>query len=158
MPRIPTNAIAARTERTRWFLDEEFTFPQLAAQAGKIIRAGGRVGVGAHGQLQGLGYHWEMWALASGGLTSLEVLTAATRHGAEIIGVAQDVGTIREGKLADLIVLKEDPLEDIRNTTSLRYVVKNGELYDADSLDRLLPVARPLPAQWWWDSGPEAGR
>jgi imidazolonepropionase-like amidohydrolase len=86
----------------------------------------------------------------------MEVLTAATRHGAEIIGVAQDVGTIREGKLADLIVLKENPLEDIRNTTALRYVIKNGELFDADTLDRLLPEPRTLPAQWWWDSGPES--
>ena len=126
---MPSNAIAGRTLRTQWFLDEEFTFPQLAAQAAKIIRAGGRVGVGAHGQLQGLGYHWEMWALAAGGLTPDEVLTAATRHGAEIIGVGEDLGTVTAGKLADLVVLSADPLRNIRNTNSVRYVISNGELY-----------------------------
>ncbi len=152
---MPSNAIAGRTLRTQWFLDEEFTFPRLAAQAAKIIRAGGRVGVGAHGQLQGLGYHWEMWALAAGGLAPMEVLTAATRHGAEIIGVQEDLGTVSQGKLADLVLLAEDPREDIRNTNSLRYVVKNGELFDASSMDKLWPEQAPLPEMWWWKISPE---
>jgi Tol biopolymer transport system component len=153
---MPANAIAGRTLRTQWFMDEEFTFPQLAAQAAKIIRAGGRVGVGAHGQLQGLGYHWEMWALAAGGLQPMEVLTAATRHGAEIIGVGEDLGTVTAGKLADLVILAEDPREDIRNTNSVRFVVKNGELYDADSMDKLWPESVPLPEMWWWKTSPES--
>jgi imidazolonepropionase-like amidohydrolase len=128
-------------------------FPELAAQAGKIVRAGGRVGVGAHGQLQGLGYHWELWALGHG-LTNWEALTAATRHGAEIIGVAQDVGTVEAGKLADLVVLKQNPLEDIRNTSTIEYVMKNGELFEGDTLDQVYPVEKVLPEQWWWDAGP----
>jgi hypothetical protein len=155
---MPANAIASRTLRTQWFLEEEFVFPRLAAQAAKIIRAGGRVGVGAHGQLQGLGYHWEMWALASGGLTPMEVLTAATRHGAEIIGVAQDIGTVAAGKLADLVILSEDPRVDIRNTTAIDYVVKNGEVFAADTLDKVWPEAQPLPEQWWWNSDPPQSR
>jgi Tol biopolymer transport system component len=151
---MPGNVIDARTQRTQWFLDEEFAFPALAAQAARIIRAGGRVGVGSHGQLQGLGYHWEMWALAAGGLTPHEVLTAATRHGAEMIGVAEDIGTVEAGKLADLVVLTEDPLEDLRHTTEIRYVVANGQLYDASTLDRLWPEPRPLEPQWWWNGSP----
>ncbi|MGD8416860.1 MAG: amidohydrolase family protein [Pseudomonadales bacterium] len=151
---MPENVIAARTLRGPWFLEEEYTFPQVAAQAGKIVRAGGRVGVGAHGQLQGLGYHWEMRALASGGLTPMEVLTAATRHGAEMIGIAEDLGTVTAGKLADLVVMDADPTFDIRNTTTLRYVVKNGELFDASTLDELWPEEKPLPRQWWWDVAP----
>lgn len=152
---MPSNAIAGRTLRTQWFLDEEFTFPQLAEQAAKIIRAGGRVGVGAHGQLQGLGYHWEMWALAAGGLTPMEVLTAATRHGAEIIGVADDIGTVSEGKLADLVILAADPRQNIRNTNTLRYVVKNGELFEADTMDKVWPERSALPQMWWWQSSPK---
>jgi Tol biopolymer transport system component len=151
---MPANTIASRTLRTRWFMDEEFVFPALARGAAKIIRAGGRVGVGAHGQLQGLGYHWEMWALSFGGLSPMEVLTAATRHGAEMIGIAEDIGTITPGKLADLLVFDKDPTSDIRNTTAIRYVIRNGELYEAESLDRLWPEPRKLPAQWWWDEGP----
>jgi imidazolonepropionase-like amidohydrolase len=154
---MPDNAIAGRTLRRQWFMEEEFNFPQLAAQAGKIIRAGGRVGVGAHGQLQGLGYHWEMWALAAGGLTPVEVLTAATRHGAEIIGIGEDLGTVTVGKLADLVILSADPREDIRNTNSLRYVIRNGELFDADTLDKLWPETVPLPEMWWWHTAPDGG-
>jgi Tol biopolymer transport system component len=150
----PANAIASRTLRTQWFLEEEFVFPKLAAQAAKIIRAGGRVGVGAHGQLQGLGYHWELWALASGGLSPLEALTAATRHGAEIIGVAQDIGTVSAGKLADLVILAKDPMEDIRHSAAIDYVVKNGEVFVAESLNKIWPEPVPLPPQWWWQQGP----
>jgi imidazolonepropionase-like amidohydrolase len=84
----------------------------------------------------------------------MEVLTAATRHGAEMIGIAEDIGTITPGKLADLLVFDKDPTSDIRNTTAIRYVIRNGELYEAESLDRLWPEPRKLPAQWWWDEGP----
>jgi Tol biopolymer transport system component len=149
----PANVIAARTLRGPWFLEREYAFPTFAAQAAKIVRAGGRVGVGSHGQLQGLSYHWELWALASG-LTNWEALTAATRHGAEMIGVARDIGTLEPDKLADLVVLRDNPLDDIRNSNRIEYVMKNGELYDADNLDQLWPVERPLPTQWWWNDRP----
>ena len=128
--------------------------PQLAAQVAKIVRAGGRVGVGAHGQLQGLGYHWELSALASGGLTAREVLRAATRHGAEIIGVAEDIGTVSAGKLADLVVLSQDPTVDIRHAREILFVVKNGEVFAGDTLDKVWPQVQPLPEQWWWNSAP----
>ena len=145
----PPQLLAARTLRVPWFADREHVFSRVAAQAAKIIRAGGRVGVGSHGQLQGLGYHWELWALASGGLTPYEALRAATLHGAEMIGVAQDVGTVTPGKLADLVVLDADPLSDIRHTDDIVYVVKNGEIFAGDTLDRVWPVSEPLPPQWW---------
>ena len=145
----PPQLLAARTLRVPWFADMEHVFSRVAAQAAKIIRAGGRVGVGSHGQLQGLGYHWELWALASGGLTPYEALRAATLHGAEMIGVAQDVGTITRGKLGDLVVLDADPLADIRHSDDIAYVVKNGEVFAGDTLDRVWPVAEPLPPQWW---------
>ena len=151
---MPASAIASRTLRTQWFLDEEYVFPQLAAQVAKIVRAGGRVGVGAHGQLQGLGYHWELSALASGGLTAREVLRAATRHGAEIIGVAEDIGTVSAGKLADLVVLSQDPTVDIRHAREILFVVKNGEVFAGDTLDKVWPQVQPLPEQWWWNSAP----
>ena len=136
------------------FHEREYHFSRVAAQAAKIIRAGGRVGVGSHGQLQGLGYHWELWALASGGLSNEEALTAATRHGAEIIGIAQDIGTIAPGKLADLVVLNSDPLDNIRNTADLALVVKGGEVFDAATLDQIWPEQRSLPHQWWWGTAP----
>ena len=150
----PPQLLAGRTLRVPWFADSEHVFQRVAAQAAKIIRAGGHVGVGSHGQLQGLGYHWELWALASGGLTPYEALRAATLHGAEMIGVAEDIGTITPGKLADLVVLDADPLADIRRSDDIVYVVKNGEVFAGDTLDRVWPVSEPLPAQWWQDLEP----
>ncbi len=150
----PPQLLAGRTLRVPWFADSEHVFQRVAAQAAKIIRAGGHVGVGSHGQLQGLGYHWELWALASGGLTPYEALRAATLHGAEMIGVAEDIGTITPGKLADLVVLDADPLADIRHSDDIVYVVKNGEVFAGDTLDRVWPVSEPLPAQWWQELEP----
>ena len=125
--------------------------PLIAASAAKVARAGGHVCIGSHGEMQGIGYHWEMWALASGGWQPLEVLRAATLHGAEAIGYAQDLGSLETGKLADLVVLSADPLKDIHNTSSIRYVMKNGELFEGDTLDRIWPEKKPLPRLWWWE-------
>lgn len=113
----PHNVLDDMTRRRRvWARKDEFFFPMAAESAARIQRAGGLVGVGGHGQLQGLGYHWEMWALAMGGMTPREVLQAATIDGAKIIGFDQDLGTLEAGKLADLVVLDKNPLDDIRNT------------------------------------------
>ena len=120
------------------------------------MSAGGLVGVGSHGQLQGLGYHWEMWALASGGMKPHEVLRCATMYGAEIIGLDQDLGSLESGKLADLVVLEKNPLSNIRNTNTVRYVMKNGELFEGDTLDQIWPEKKPLPPLWWWGSDPPA--
>ena len=100
---VPHGIIDGVTRKRDWFREDEHVYSRLAESAAKIIRAGGRVGVGAHGQLQGLGYHWELWALHSGGLTEVEALRSATLMGAEIIGLGQDLGSLEVGKLADLV-------------------------------------------------------
>jgi imidazolonepropionase-like amidohydrolase len=118
------------------------------------MRAGGRIGVGSHGQFQGLGYHWELQALASGGLTPYELLQAATIQSADIIGRSNEIGSLEPGKFADLLILERNPLEDIRNTLSLRQVMKNGRLYDADTLNEVWPRERSLPALWFSEDRP----
>ncbi len=72
--------------------------------------------------------------------------------GAEAIGQMRDVGSLEVGKLGDLIVLNQNPLTDIRSTNTIRYVMKNGELYEGDSLDQVWPV---LEKQYWWEREPK---
>ena len=142
--------------RPQWFLPEEYGHALIARGVTDVVRAGGRAGLGSHGQLQGLGAHWETWNLASGGLTPHETLQVITMHSAEAIGLQQDLGSLEAGKMADLLVLDRNPLENIKNTNSIRYVMKNGELYEADTLNMVWPQARPLPKQFWWDTEPKA--
>jgi len=152
---MPHNLLDSKTRRREgWFRTDEHVFPRLAAQDAKIIKAGGKVMIGSHGEFQGLGYHWEMWALASGGMGSMEVLRSATIHGAEAIGLAQDFGSIEAGKLADLIVLNKNPLDDIHNTNTIRFVMKDGELFEGDTLNQVWPVQKPLAPLWWWNEKP----
>lgn len=147
----PPNWLGELTRRRgMWVLDEENSFDEVAAGAAAIQRAGGLVGVGGHGEVQGLGYHWEMWALSMGGMTPAEVLKAGTIDGARIIGIDRDLGSIEAGKLADLVVLGANPLVDIRNTDSVWLVMKNGVLYEGDTLREIWPGERPLPPLWWW--------
>ena len=138
----------------RWMVKEEYIFPRLAKSAGDVIRAGGKVGVGAHGQRQGIGFHWEMWSLATG-MSNHEVLRAATLLGAEISGLDRDLGMIDIGKLADLVVLDEDPLENIRNTNSICYVIKNGVVYKGDTLTEIWPQHRERSWLEGWYTDPQ---
>jgi Tol biopolymer transport system component len=136
-----------------WFLDEEHVFPRHAQFVKQLIEGGARAAVGSHGQLQGLGYHWELWAMASGGLSNHDALRAATIYGAEAIGLGADLGSIEAGKLADILVLDADPLTDLRNTVRIRYVIRDGRIYEGDTLNEVWPRQRAMPAQYWQDNG-----
>jgi Tol biopolymer transport system component/imidazolonepropionase-like amidohydrolase len=140
--------------RAQWFLPEEYGHSLIARGVTDVVRAGGRAGLGSHGQLQGLGAHWETWNLGSGGLTPHETLQVVTMHSAEAIGLQQDVGSLEAGKLADLLVLDRNPLDNLKNTNSIRYVMKNGELYEGDTLNMVWPQQKPLPKQFWWGTEP----
>lgn len=150
---MPPDDIARRSmRRGQWFREDQYIHTPLARQVKKILDAGGNVGLGGHGQLQGLGVHWELWSLASGGIAPIDVIRIGTTMSADAIGVGGDLGTIEAGKLADLQVLDRNPLEDIRNTNSIRYVVKNGRVYEADSLAEIWPTRKEGPQFWWHNS------
>lgn len=152
---MPHNIIDQRTKRAPWFRDEEYAFKGFADAAIDIQRAGGKVGVGSHGQFQGLGYHWELWLLGSGKATPMEALKAATIDGAHIIGHEDEVGSIEPGKFADLVVLNSDPRQDLKNTADIHRVMANGRLYNDDTLEELWPRQRVLPKLWFHEDGPK---
>ena len=143
--------------RGSWMTPDEYPFEDIARGAAQIAAAGGKVAVGTNGRMQGLGVHWDMWLLSKGGMNSYDVLAAATRNGADAIGAGAILGSIEVGKLADLQVLDANPLTDIRNTASVKYVMKNGRLYDAATLDQVAPTKTKMPTPWWLSLDPSAG-
>ena len=154
----PHQVLDAKTRRRSagWFMEEEHVFRDHARELAEMVEAGGVAGIGGHGQLEGLGYHWELWAVASGGLSNHRALRAATLDGAAAIGLEEEIGSLEEGKLADLLILEGNPLEDLRNTNTLTHVMKNGRLYDADTLDEVWPRERTLEGLYWSGREPEA--
>ncbi len=144
----------ATRRRGQWFLPDEYVFEEHGVALKDVVEAGGRVGIGSHGQLQGLGYHWELWLVAAGGMSNHDALRAATILGAEGIGLDEDLGSLEPGKLADLIVLDANPLDDLRNTNTIRYVMMNGRLFEGDTLNEIWPRQRPLEMPDYWQDDP----
>ncbi len=143
---------------TSWNREDQYVFPLHAKQLTKWVEGGGKIGLGSHGEVQGIGAQWELWMMASGGMKPHAALKAATIDSADAIGFAKDLGSLEAGKLADLIVLDANPLDDIRNTATIAEVMKNGRLYDAATLNETYPRKQPLPAQWWWKLEPPADK
>lgn len=114
-------------------------FIYIAENLKKVHDAGGRIGLGCHGDLWGIDCHIELWAIASGGFEPIEILQIGTQNGADAIGRGAQLGSVTEGKIADLQILDENPLEDIKNTLSVSMVMKEGVLYDASSLEQIWP-------------------
>jgi Tol biopolymer transport system component len=135
--------------RIRWLRPEtDYSYPLIAQAMADIIAEGGWGAIGSHGEHHGLASHWEVWMGASA-LGNHGALEVASLHGARFLGVDKDLGSIEVGKLADLMVLNSNPLENIKSTLDMKYVMKGGKLYDAMSLDEVWPKAVPFGPYYW---------
>jgi formylglycine-generating enzyme required for sulfatase activity/Tol biopolymer transport system component len=124
-------------------------FRAVARAVRKLDDAGVTINVGSHGEVPGLSMHWEMALLAEGGMSNLRVLRAATINTASTLGIDKEVGSLEVGKLADLIVLDRNPLDDIHNSNSVRYTMVNGRLYDSLTVNEIGNYDRSRTKFWW---------
>jgi hypothetical protein len=145
-----------RTRQGVWAPEDDFIFKGVSAAAAKIVAHGGAVGVGAHHEVQGIGTPWDLLLIASGGMPNHDVLRVGTIFGARSIGLDRDLGSIEAGKLADLIVFDANPLTDLRAILKPRYVMRNGFLFDSETLDEIWPQKRKLERRWWMDWVPDS--
>jgi Tol biopolymer transport system component len=156
----PYEELSAKSRRRAgglggWFTPEDHVFQKHAQSVNSVVQQGGLAGIGSHGQLQGLGYHWEVWSVASGGMSNMNALRTATILGATALGLDKELGSIEEGKLADIIIMDANPLQNIRNTNTIRYVIKNGRLYDGNTLDEVYPTPRKMDVGSWTKEAPK---
>ena len=149
----PRGVIDARSRRRMLVAEDDFYHFELAKTVRDFVRAGGRAQLGAHGQLQGLGAHWELWMFVQGGLKPLEAIRAATLDGARYLGLDGDIGSIETGKLADLMIMEKNPLDDIRHTETIRQVMINGALYETDNMNEIYPQQRTR-GRFFWENEP----
>lgn len=133
----PRDVVLPRSRRRLMAADDDWNHIRIMQGAKEVYDAGGLVQLGAHGQLQGLGAHWELWMFEQGGMSPIEALDVATLMGARYLGMDRDLGSLEPGKLADLVVLERNPIENIRNTDSVQMVMVNGRLFDAATLQEL---------------------
>ena len=142
---VPRVVLDPRSIRRIMEPDSEYHHFAVTKTVTEVLHRGGNVELGAHGQLQGLGAHWELWMLQEGGMTNHEALRCATWMGARALGLDGEIGSIQPGLLADIIVIDGDVLSDIHQSENVLYTMINGRLYDSKTLEQLEPVRKPLP-------------
>ena len=145
----PQSIIDARSRRRITAEYGDYDHIEVSRYVKQIADGGTKVNLGAHGQLQGLGAHWELWMLTQGGMSPLQAIHCATINGASYLGMDKEIGSLELGKLADLIVLNANPLTDIRNSEKIKYVMVNGRLYDANSMNEIGNREKPRLRFWW---------
>ncbi len=147
----PRSVIDTRSRHRVMAPEEEYEngYMLVSKSIKKLADAGVKVNMGAHGQLNGLGAHWEIWMLQQGGMSNLQALQAATINPAINLGLDKWIGSLEQGKLADLIVMDKNPLDNIRNTETISAVMVNGRLYDAEQMNEIGNYNKPRQKFFW---------
>jgi imidazolonepropionase-like amidohydrolase len=109
----------------------------VAKVAKELQDLGVEVNAGGHGQREGLAMHWEMWMMAQGGMSPLNAMRTATIAPAKTLGLDSQLGSLKAGKLADILVVDGDVSQDIRLSDRVIYTMINGRLYDANSMNEV---------------------
>ncbi|MGJ7032784.1 amidohydrolase family protein [Niabella hirudinis] len=150
----PRAVIDQRSRHRTMLPEEEYENGHILSSKSvkKLNDAGVTINMGAHGQIQGIGAHWEIWMMAQGGMSPLQALQTATINSARSLGLDDWIGSLQTGKLADLIILDANPLENIRNTESVKYVMVNGRLYDTDTMNETGNNQTPR-SKFYWELG-----
>lgn len=147
----PRDVIDTRSRHRMMAPEEEYEngYILTSKSVKKLADAGVTVNMGAHGQLQGLGAHWEIWMMQQGGMSNMQALQTATINAAHSLGFDKWIGSLQAGKLADLLVMDRNPLDNIRNTESLRYTMVNGRLYDSEQMNEIGNTNKTRPKFYW---------
>ncbi|MFO0412846.1 MAG: amidohydrolase family protein [bacterium] len=152
---VPRRLLDARARRPVTLPDNEWNHISVAREATRLSEQGIAVLIGAHGQREGLAAHWEMWMLSQGGMAPMDAIRAGTLNGARALGLDRDLGSLEVGKLADMVVMDQNPLENIRNTTSIAFTIANGRVYDS-GMNEIAPRQRARAPFWFTEAGGEA--
>jgi len=134
---VPKNQLLPRSMRRVKAPDHHYNHFNNARVAAELQDLGVLVNLGAHGQREGLGAHWEMWMFVQGGMTPLEAIRASTLDPAKYLGLDKNVGSLEVGKLADLMVIDGDPLKNIRDSDKIDYTMINGRLFNAATMNEV---------------------
>ena len=146
---VPPQMLQARAVRRQMVPEEDYADDEAGAGAKKLMEAGVPVSIGGHGQREGLASHWEMWSFARGGMSNLQALKTATTEPARHLGFENDLGSLEAGKLADLVILSENPLDDIRNTDKVEHVMLGGRLYEAETMNEVVTGDKKRLPYFW---------
>lgn len=150
----PRSVIDTRSRNRTMAPEEEYEngYMQVSRSIKKLADAGVTINMGAHGQIQGIGAHWEIWMLAQGGMTPMQALQCATINSATSLGLDNWVGSLQQGKFADLIIMDKNPLDNIYNTESISYTMINGRLYDCETMNEIGNYNKPRTKFYWENS------
>ena len=151
---IPPHVLTPRSRRRSKAPLEDYNHIKVAQIAANVVAQGGMAQAGGHGQLNGVCTHWELWSFVQGGMSPMDALRCGTLFGAKYLGLDGDIGSLEEGKLADIVVIESgaDPTKNIRDSEKIEFTIANGRVFRSDRMNELGSKS-PRPPFYWSSPG-----